>query len=263
MTDFRRIAITGASAGLGAALACALAGPGVQLRLCARSLERLEATAAECRDRGAEVAVETVDLRDPEAGPGWISRIEADGPIDLLVLNAGVFVGRPEHGAMEPLRAIPDLVTTNLTAPVLCATAAVPAMRARGAGRIVFISSLAAVSPSPDSPSYSAAKAGLSAFAKALGDDLAGTGVSVTVVEPGHIHTRQTEQQIGPIPFAVTPEAAASRIVAGIERGAGRIAFPLVPRVYVRVTDLLPRRVRLLLNKSQRFAVRNEPPSSS
>ncbi|MCB1516567.1 MAG: SDR family NAD(P)-dependent oxidoreductase [Hyphomicrobiaceae bacterium] len=259
MQELRRIAITGASSGLGAALAKALAQPGVSLHLCARRVKGLEEVAGACRASGAEVQTSSIDLRNPSAGPAWIEAIAAGGPIDLLILNAGIFAGRSEKGVMEPLDAIPGLIATNLTSPLLCATAAVPAMRARGRGHVVLISSLSAVSPSPDSPGYSAAKAGLSAYGKALADDLAGTGVLVHVVEPGHILSHHTDQQIGAVPLAITPEAAADHILRGVKRGAARIAFPLLPRLYVRLTDLLPRPIRLLLNRSQRFTVRNDP----
>lgn len=259
----RRIAITGASSGLGAALARALAAPDVSLYLCARGTAGLEETAETCRARGAEIRTQSVDLREPAAGPAWITGIEAEGPIDLLILNAGVFAGRPEPGEMEPLGAIPGLIATNLTAPLLCATTTAAAMRTRGQGAIVLISSLAAVSPSPDSPSYSAAKAGLSAFGKALGDDLAGSGVTVHVVEPGHILSHHTDQQVGPVPLAISADTAAARIVAGIKRGSKRIAFPFLARIYVRITDLLPRPFRLFLNRSQRFSVRNNSHSNS
>jgi short-subunit dehydrogenase len=261
MSTIRRVAITGASTGLGAALARALSAPGASLHLCARRIDGLEATARDCRERGAVVSCESVDLRDPVACTDWVDRIGAVGPIDMLVLNAGVFAGRPATGAMEPVEAIPDLVATNLTAAILCATRAVPAMRAHGQSRIVLVSSLAGVSPLPDAPAYSAAKAGLSAFGKALGDDLAGSGVSVHVVEPGHIHTHQADQQEGTLPFAVSPEAAAARILRGVARGKARIAFPLLVRLYVQATDLAPRPIRLLLNRSHRFTVRNDPPS--
>lgn len=259
MSDPRRIAITGASAGLGAALAQALAAPGVRLHLCARGAERLDTVAAACRVKGADVASATVDLQDPRAGPAWIGQIEAEGPLDMLILNAGTFAGRPEATAMEPLAGVVGMVATNLTAPVLCATRAAPAMRARGRGQIVLISSLAGRSPLPDAPTYSATKAGLSAFGKALADDLAGTGVSVHVVEPGHIHTHQTEQQRGSLPLAVSAQTAAARILAAVARGRGRIAFPWPADLYVRLTDALPRRLRLLIGRNQRFTVRNDP----
>ncbi|MCB9993582.1 MAG: SDR family NAD(P)-dependent oxidoreductase [Hyphomicrobiaceae bacterium] len=262
MNQPRRIAITGASSGLGAALARALSAPGVTLHLCARGAEGLAQIERECGQRGAQAICRSIDLRDPQAGPAWIAEIEIEGPIDLLILNAGIFAGRVQSGMAEPLDIIPALVGTNLTAPLLCATAAVSAMRSRGHGQIVLISSLAAVSASPDAPTYGATKAALSAYGKALGDDLAGTGVTVHVVEPGHILSHHTDQQNGVVPLAISADVAAMKIVRGLESGAALISFPLLSRAYVRLISLLPRSVRLLIDRNQRFTVRNDPTSA-
>lgn len=256
----QRIALTGASAGLGAALARELAAPGVELFLCARTAGKLEEVAQDCRKRGATVTDATVDLTDRAKATAWVAAIQAEGPIDLLVLNAGVFAGRATAGHTEPLDAIEAMVATNLAAPLVMATAAVSAMRARGAGHIVFVSSLAARSPVPDAPGYSATKAGLSAFGRALADDLHGTGVVVTLIEPGHIRTHQTEQQQGAVPMALAPDVAARRILRAIQNKQTRTGFPLPAWLWVRITDVLPRRMRLRLNRSQRFTVRNDPP---
>ncbi len=251
------LAITGASAGLGEALALECAAPGKFLYLCARNPERLKSVAEACLARGAQVSTAYVDMRDHRAISDWIAVITSERPLETIFVNAGIFGGRSEPDAMEPPEVTRALIETNLTGAIIIANLAAQHMRAHAKGRIVLISSLAAKLPSPDAASYAASKAGLSAFGAALRDDLAESGVDVVMVHPGHIKTAQTQQQIGSVAHEVMPKDAAKHILKGIIAGRKEISFPLVARIWVRAMGLLPWRLRHMLTRSHRFLVRN------
>ncbi len=256
MSRPRRILMTGASTGLGAALAARLAAPGVTLLLCSRRQGPLEQTAAVLRAHGAEVIAETVDVTDIAASADWIDRMWHLGPVDLAILNAGIFAGRTPDGRAETPQAAADLIATNMTGAIVPALRLAEHMRQRKAGQLVFISSLAAFGPHADAPSYSASKAGLTAFARALREDLLPDGVKVTIVHPGHIETRQTAQHIGPLPGIIPVERAAELILRAIRNRRSEHAFPFHLRLALAGLGLLPWRWQHRVNKAFRFAVR-------
>jgi short-subunit dehydrogenase len=176
----KRALITGATGGLGRAIALALADAGATCILSSRKPDELEALAAELPGSGhatipGDLAVE-----------GDAERIvEAAGEIDILVANAGL----PGTGLIErqDRDRVVSTLRVNLEGPVLMARAVIPAMRERGEGSIVFVSSLAGKAPSPRSSIYNATKFGLRAFGFALREDLHGSGVGVSLVLPGFI----------------------------------------------------------------------------
>jgi len=256
----RRILITGASAGLGAALARRFAASGTTLLLCARRAERFKPLAEELRAKGAEVQFAQIDTADSAALRDWIAQIWRDGPVDVAILNAGVFSGRTPDGRAEQSAAASSLIATNLTGSIVAGLELAEKMRARRAGHLVFISSLAAFSPSADAPSYSASKAGLTSFARGLREDLAPANVQVSLVHPGHVATRQTAQHIGPLPGLVQVDDAAALIMRGLTRGRAEIAFPIHLRWALAVVALLPWRVQMRINRSLRFRVK--PPET-
>lgn len=252
------VAITGASRGLGAALARLYAAPGVHLALMARS-EAVQQVAADCRAKGAEIAVENFDLTELGAGRKWIDRLEATAPVDLLIVNAGVFAGRDRLDSLESATEVRSILAINLEAAIDVATAAAERMRARGRGHIVLITSLAAAHPLADAPVYSASKAGLRAYGEALRERVAPHNVMVTVVLPGHFESDQTRAQIGELPLLMSVDTVARRIKRAVGWRRGDVAFPLPLVMLVRGGRLLPWRLRAFLGKSQRFVVENPP----
>ena len=170
----KRIAITGASTGLGAAMALRLAAPGVSFALCARNVAPFEALAEKLRQKGADVDYASVDLSLPGASEAWVQDVWQEGAIDLLILNAGIFDGRGVDGQLETPHRAAKLISTNLTSSITAALSATKFMHQRGVGHVVCISSLAAFGPHADAPTYSASKAGLTAFARALREGLMG-----------------------------------------------------------------------------------------
>jgi short-subunit dehydrogenase len=221
----RSIVITGASGGIGRALAAELAAPGRTLLLLGRDRKRLDAAVDAAARRGATAEVAAVDLRDGSRLAEVIAAFDAAHPVDLLVVNAGVKTGNRD--GIEASGQGERVVTVNLLSAIRTVETLLPALRARGAGWVAIVGSLAGVAPHADLLSYSASKAGLHAYATALRRGLRGSGVGVTTVIPGFVDTPMTERQAGPTPMRVTAEAAARRIARGIERRRAVVAFPL------------------------------------
>ena len=250
----RTVAITGASRGLGEALAALYASPGRTLGLLGRDRERLEAVAARCRDRQARVVIGTPDVTDGAALARWLESFDAVHPIDLLIVNAGIFTG---HGkaAPETVDEATGVLRTNLEGAVLTIAAVLPMMRARRSGRIAIVASLAALHPLADAPAYSASKAGLIAYGEALREWLAPDNVAVTLICPGHIKTSQVAHHVGALPLIVSAETAARIIKRGLDRGQASIVFPQRLLWLIRAGRLVPWRLRALLGAGARFHV--------
>ena len=254
---FRVVLITGASSGLGAALALAYAGPGVALGLVGRNEERLAATAAACRAAGAMVDIAAIDVTDGPALAAWLGAFDRAYPVELLIANAGIEAGPDPDSPGEPLEMTGRQIATNLLGAVNTIAPLVPAMCERGRGRIVVIASVAAFRGMPYNPGYCASKAGLRAYGEALRPRLAPRGVGVTVVCPGFFTSPMTDRWVGPTPFLVSGERAARRIKRGIDRGARRISFPW-PLVFgMRFCDLAPAAIGDAILRRFRFHIRS------
>lgn len=262
MSKPTRIAITGASSGLGAALARAFAAPGVMLSLCARDTSRFVPILPDLHRAGAEVEIASVDVADTQAVTAWIAGLDRVAGINLLILNAGQFDGRGPDGALETPERAASLIATNLTGTITAALAAADCMRRRKSGHIVFISSLAAFGPQPDAASYSASKAGVTAFARALREDLAAVNVRVTLVHPGHVDTQQTDQHDGALPGLIPAKRAAQIILKGIARRRSEIDFPIHLRLTLAMLGILPWQLRARVLAPYRFRVNRKPGSS-
>jgi NADP-dependent 3-hydroxy acid dehydrogenase YdfG len=234
------VVITGASSGLGAALARRYAGPSTVLGLLGRNAGRLEVTAEACRRLGAQVMSTQLDVGEAEALTDWIQAFEALHPIDVVVANAGVS-GGPEPGARsEGFASAAGQVQTNLLGVMATVEAALPAMLARGRGRIGVISSIAGLRGLPYSPGYSASKAGSRAYGEALRALVAPAGVTVSVISPGFFGSPMTERWRGSTPFLRTAEHAADRVKACLDRGGARCAWPWPLVLGLRAADLAP-----------------------
>ena len=234
----RSVFITGASSGIGEALAVRLAGPGVRLALSGRNSERLEAVAERCRAGGATVDARTIDVADRAAMATWIGEIEAGRPLDLVVANAGISAG--PGGGIEDEAQVRDIFAVNVIGLLNTVLPVVPSMAARGRGRIALVSSLAGFRGFPSAPAYSASKAAVKAYGEALRGTLRPRGVGVSVVCPGFVESRITAKNDFPMPALMSAEAAAAVIVRGLARDKGLIAFPWWIALGVRSLDFLP-----------------------
>lgn len=222
----RSVLITGASSGIGAALAQAYAAPGTTLVLHGRNEERLVAVAELCSGLGATVRRHAVDVRDLRAFQAWLAEVAAALPIDLAFANAGVNIqADPARGA-ERWSEVEDLIRVNVLAALATVDALLPAMRARKGGQIALISSLAGYFGLPITPSYCASKAALKAYGEAMRGLVAAEGVGVSVVMPGFVETPMDRTFPGPKPFVWPAERAARVIKRRLERDPARISFP-------------------------------------
>jgi short-subunit dehydrogenase len=235
MRNPRGILITGASGGIGAALALACAAPGRALFLQGRNESRLRELAAACSDQGSRVETRVLDLADIAALIAWVEQLAPR--VDLGIVNAGVTSNvRVGEGWNE----IDRVLQVNVRAALATAATLAGAMRARGAGQIALVSSIAAWFGLPLTPAYSASKAAVKAYGEALRGGLASAGVEVSVVMPGFVRTPMAAQFPGPKRFMLSPEDAARRILRGLERNQARIAFPFASSFAMWALGALP-----------------------
>ena len=258
MTLLKSIVITGASRGLGAALAAAYAEPGRVLGLTAFNAPSLADVARACEGQGATVRHAWVDAASAQDMRAFLRTIDSERPLDLVIVNAGRFSGNPTAGTLQPLQEGLDLLRSNLVGAISTVQAAVEVMRPRRRGHIVLIVSLAAFYPQADAPVYSASKAGLASYGEAMRELLADDGIRVSLVFPGHIATDQTRRQIGRLPLILSASEAARIIKAGLDRGRDTIIFPRRLYWMIRAGNLLPARLRYWTNRPFRFHVRPE-----
>jgi short-subunit dehydrogenase len=251
----RRILITGASSGLGRALALHYARSGARLAITGRNAERLSAVAAECIALGSDVVTKVVDVRDRAEMTTWIAALDRDAPIDLVIANAGVMSGTPPAGDIEPPDAAYALMETNVLGVLNTVQPLLAPMMARKRGQIAIMSSLAAFIPLPDSPSYCASKSAILSYGLALRTFLHPHGVKVSVICPGYIKTPMSARESANKPQLMSPEAAAEIAAKGIERDKSVIAFPRTFGMLTRLHGMLPDAMRRWLMRWARFTV--------
>jgi short-subunit dehydrogenase len=237
----RHVAITGASSGIGAALARQYAGPRVRLSLLARNVSRLEAIASQCRERGAEAAIHGGDVTDAGAMAAWLAGCESHSPVDLIIANAGMGGEAVVSGTMgESLATAERIVATNVQGVMNSVIPLLPAMIARRRGGIVIIGSLAGLIPLADSPVYCASKAAVRTYGLALRRLLAPHGITVMVASPGFIETPMSASLKRPLPFLWSVDRAAGHIADNFARGTREIIFPWQLALAVRLASILP-----------------------
>lgn len=253
------IVVTGASAGLGRALAIEYSAPGRTLGLMGRDASRLDEVGRACSAKGATVVTGSVDVRDPTAVETWLRGFDQQYRTDLLIANAGVFTG---HGRdrMEGADDIAWMIRVNLEGVANCVQPMAVAMRARREGHIAIIGSLAALQPLADSPGYSASKAGVMAYGEALREYLLPDKVTVSLIYPGHIETAQVADHVGALPHLWSPERAATHIKRRLDQGRTFVAFPWQLVWLIRAGRALPWRLRALAGKDFRFHVDRDKP---
>jgi short-subunit dehydrogenase len=180
--------------------------------------------AADCRRRGAAVAVKAIDVTDRSAMRAWILAADAETPLDLVVANAGIGVDEGIGGESEALaRAV---FAVNVEGVLNTAYPTIERMAQRGRGQLALMSSLAGYRGFPDAPAYSASKAAVKSLAEAWRGVLAARGVRVSVICPGFVETRMTARNNFHMPFLMSAERAAQIIARGLARDRPRIAFP-------------------------------------
>lgn len=228
--------ITGASSGIGAALAQELAARGWTVAISARRQNELETIGA----ANERIHAYACDVTDRKAMSKIAAAIEAaHGPIALAVLNAGIYLptNLPEFDADLFDRSF----EVNLGGVVNGLNALVPGMVARGEGHISFVASVTGYGGLGTSAAYGATKAALINMAESLAMDLKSNGVHVSSIAPGFVRTPATDSNEFPMPFIIEAEEAAKRIADGLAKNKTHIAFPKRFTFLLRLINLLPR----------------------
>ncbi len=249
--------ITGASSGIGRALAVALARDGYAVGVTARRKDLLDDLVAEVRSNGGTIAAAPADVTDRAALAAAVARLEAaHGPTDLLVANAGLSL-TTEVGPLH-VPHVERVMAVNFFGVVHAFDAVLPAMLARRAGHLVAISSLTAYKGLPRFAGYCASKAAVNSYCEALRIELRKTGVRVTTVCPGFVDTALTKKNDFRMPMLMTPDAAARRIVRAIRRGVKVYNFPWPMRVLLEVARWTPDRAVASASRKRR---KTSPPT--
>jgi short-subunit dehydrogenase len=235
--------ITGASSGIGEALATELASLSTRLALFARRRERLEALAEMVQRKGAEGAMALPgDVRDPESLKRAVQEVQsAWGRIDAGVLSAGV--GQPTTLRTYNMDRMRETLEINLLGAVYSTGALLPVFRHQGAGLLVGISSLVDGRGSPLNLAYCASKAGVTSFLEGVRVGCAREGIRVVIVKPGFVRTPMSAKNRFSMPFLVEPDGAAKAILKGIRRGKRTIRFPWPMAIIAALYNLLPDRL--------------------
>ncbi|WP_321391351.1 SDR family NAD(P)-dependent oxidoreductase [Emcibacter sp.] len=224
MDNPKSILITGASSGIGEALALEYAAPGTHLFLSGRDRERTDTIAEACRTKGATAEGKVIDVRDQDAMTDWINACHATKPLDLVIANAGIGLGFNKDVDIEKHTA--DIFAVNVNGVFHTIHPSLDLMRKKGHGQIAIMASLAAYHGMPSSPAYSTSKACVKAYGEALRGAYWSDGIKVTVICPGFVESRITRRNKFPMPFLMTGEKAARIIRRGLARNKARITFP-------------------------------------
>ncbi|MFN6964818.1 MAG: SDR family NAD(P)-dependent oxidoreductase [Pyrinomonadaceae bacterium] len=234
------VLITGASSGIGEALAASLAKRGAKLGLIARREAELERLRQVCESSGGEALSLPLDVVDAAAVSDAVRQtVERFGRVDVLIANAGIGGNDEATRSLEP-EAIRRVVDVNLMGAVNAVHAVLPGMLERGRGQLVAISSLAGVRGLPRSAAYSASKAAMTAFFESVRLDVQARGVDVTIVQPGFIRTPLTSGRASKMPFLMELEDAVPLFVRAIERRKKFAAFPWQLAAIVRAGKIMP-----------------------
>ena len=238
---FRNIVITGASSGIGEALAADYAAPGIVLALTGRDPKRLESVAEACRAKGAVVFAEILDSTDRVGMERWLKEFDDLHPVDLLIANAGISIDQ-NNPALEAFHTVRRTMAVNFDGVLNTLEPLVGRMMDRRSGQIGLVSSQASFFGRPLAASYNASKAAVRVWGESVRFALAASNVGVSVVCPGFVVSRMSAETKGPKPFLVSAEKASRVIRTGLERNAPRISFPLGIAVLVWLTAVGPAR---------------------
>ncbi|MCP5279513.1 MAG: SDR family NAD(P)-dependent oxidoreductase [Thiobacillus sp.] len=241
--------ITGASNGIGAALALAYARPGVTLGLIGRDTERLSNVADRCRGLGARVTTGLIDVTDARALHDWILAFDDAQPVDLVIANAGIASTLASQKDSESWDTVRQVFEVNTWGTLNTITPLMDRMRSRRHGQIGIVSSLSAYVGMPISPAYCGSKAAIKVYGEALRGWLAPRGVGVTVICPGFVKSDMSDRFPGPTPFRVSADKAARIIQRGLGRDRARIAFPFPLNLSMWFLSILPPGLSLWLQK--------------
>ncbi len=232
--------ITGASGGIGKAVALALAEKGWTVFATARSVDALAALEVAGQSTPGQIIPLPGDVTDTGSMAECVGTITSQGPLALAILNAGIYT--PMRAINFDAQTARDMIEVNLIGVTNTLAPVLEAMRAQGTGHIAVTSSVAGYRGLPDAAAYSATKAGLIAMCEALAMDLVDLGIRISVINPGFVETAATSVNTFEMPFLMQPEEAAQRIVDGLGQPGFEIRFPRRFAILLRLIGLLPNR---------------------
>ncbi len=240
--------ITGASSGLGRALALRMARDGWQVVASARRAEALDELVRDAAGSKGTLKALPLDVTDQTAVAAAVRTIETEiAPIKLAVFNAG------SHQAVRAAsfdgKAFRSLIELNLMGTVNCLEAVLPAMIERRAGQIAVVASLAGYRGLPTSSAYGLTKAGLINMVEALKPELDGLGIQMQIVNPGFVRTPLTDRNPNPMPFLMEDEDAAEAFYRGLRSNRFEIVFPWRFAALLKVLRCLPASLAFALTR--------------
>ena len=245
------IVITGASSGIGEALAEVYSEPKVILWLSGRDQGRLNKVAARCRALGATVQTEIIDVTNQKAMANWIKHINNVSGLDLVIANAGIS-GEGRKSKVDRNKDTREIFAVNISGVLNTILPAVTIMLTQGHGQLALMSSMAGFRGLPTAPAYAATKAAVLSYGDGLRGELRGIGIKVSVICPGFVRSRITSKNEFPMPFFMEANKAAQIIRKGLSRNKARIVFPwrlrsimwLISALPARWTDIVLTRLR-------------------
>lgn len=237
MMNPKHVLLTGASGGLGAALALQYAVPGVRLSLHGRDAQKLSETERAAVQKGATVFAKTGDVSDRAAMAEWIAECDRLESIDLVIANAGVI---PPKDGGETLETDRDMFSANLIGVLNTVHPALSSMAQRKRGQIAIIASMAAFGGVLATSAYGASKTAVRIYGESLRKTFAPQGVEISVVCSGYPRSPATAARHIQLGFAVPVERAAQIIRSGLENNESCIAFPWHMYHLVRLVAIMP-----------------------
>lgn len=243
----KSILITGASSGIGEALALAYAKPGNLLALTGRNAQRLNEVKIRCENRGAVVLAEPIDVTDQEKMRQFIGSVDTATPLELVIANAGISGG---SSGVEGIEAITrSTFAINVDGVWNTIFPSLERMRSRKRGQIALVSSLAGYRGLPSSPAYSASKSAIKSFGQGLRGALASENIEISIICPGFVDSRITDANDFFMPMKWPAEKAAHYIQIRLEHNHGIIAFPWPMVFAVWLFSILPQSWADVLNR--------------
>ncbi|MCP4198506.1 MAG: SDR family NAD(P)-dependent oxidoreductase [Proteobacteria bacterium] len=249
-TNPKSILITGASSGIGTALALHYAAPGATLFISGRDQERLDEVARQCRDAGATVSSWVGDVTDEAGLKAWIYSCDDDCPLNLVIANAGVALGATEVKGLH--QAAVDSFNINVNGVFNTVHPALEIMSSRrpypvNNAQIAVMSSVMGYAGMARSPAYSSSKAAVKHYGQALRGAFRNMGIGVSVICPGYVSSALTARNSSTMPFLIDAEKAAEIIAKGLARDKARITFPwqmvLITRLAINLPGILVDRI--------------------
>jgi short-subunit dehydrogenase len=249
-SDPKSILITGASSGIGTALALHYAAPGITLFISGRDQQRLDEVAGRCRDAGATVSAWVGDVTDAAGLRDWIVTCDDDCPLNLVIANAGVALGATEVKGLH--QAAVDSFNINVNGVFNTVHPALEVMSSRrpypvSNAQVAVMSSVMGYAGMARSPAYSSSKAAVKHYGQALRGTFRGMGISVSVICPGYVSSALTDRNTSKMPFLISAEKASAIIARGLARNKARITFPwqmvLITRLAINLPGFLVDRI--------------------